>query len=317
MRKPRRMLQRKRLQELLGRHEPRSIRSQALQKMKRSEVLRFGPAALVCLLAFGWGCGNNFVYFGASNGAGGAGGSPTNQATGGGSQGANPECGSASDCATPVAICATASCNNGVCEEVPGNVGTSCRAAVSNCDVEDVCDGKSAQCPDDSFVAAGTNCRLSMSSCDLSEVCDGVSANCAPDTGPVAACQVNLPITYANLERTFTITSVNLAGTGKTVATVSPGSQVTLKVGGSWQRVSSPTCASCLTQFYFAMQGAFQDCGDVSSPSGMINRSISFTAPQAPGVYFVNLAATWDYKCVTVMVPTTFTQSTVATLVVQ
>ena len=47
--------------------------------MKHSKALRCGPAALVCLLGFAWGCGSDFVYFGAGSGAGGndgVGGSP-------------------------------------------------------------------------------------------------------------------------------------------------------------------------------------------------------------------------------------------------
>eukprot|EP00940_MAST-03C_sp_MAST-3C-sp2_P003372 g3372.t1 len=60
--------------------------------------------------------------------------------------------------------------------------GTVCRAALSSCDVEEVCDGVSTECPADNFAPNTTVCRAATSSCDVKEVCDGVSAECPVDT---------------------------------------------------------------------------------------------------------------------------------------
>lgn len=257
-------------------------------------------------------------------GAGGQGGSGQGGAeqggggSGQGGQGGSIECKKASDCPAPSANCAVMTCKQGVCVEAPDQAGSLCRASASPCDVEEVCDGSSANCPADAFAPSGTPCSQAASSCDAVEVCDGLSPTCAPDTGPAAACTSSLPITYSALERTFTITSINLAGTGKTVATVSPGAQVTLQVLGSWQRMASPSCPGCITQFYVSMNGIFSDCADVSGQSGSINRNITFAAPQGPGIYFINPGASWEFNCLaSPNVGTTFQPSTIATLVVQ
>jgi alpha-tubulin suppressor-like RCC1 family protein len=61
-------------------------------------------------------------------------------------------------------------------------VGYRCRAAVAGgCDVAEVCDGVSAQCPTDVVQGAGTLCRASGGVCDTAEVCTGVSNTCPVD----------------------------------------------------------------------------------------------------------------------------------------
>lgn len=57
--------------------------------------------------------------------------------------------------------------------------GTTCREAVGLCDVADVCDGTSAECPA-LFVEAGVTCRMGEG-CDAPEVCSGASPNCPVD----------------------------------------------------------------------------------------------------------------------------------------
>jgi N-acetylneuraminic acid mutarotase len=49
------------------------------------------------------------------------------------------------------------------------------------CDVAETCDGTSAECPADTFVAAGTLCRAAAGSCDLAEVCTGNHPFCGDD----------------------------------------------------------------------------------------------------------------------------------------
>jgi fibronectin type 3 domain-containing protein len=72
----------------------------------------------------------------------------------------------------------------GVC--APGGVvrpaGTSCRAAVGPCDVEETCDGVNADCPEDKLAAAGKECRAGVpGGCDIAETCSGTSPDCPAD----------------------------------------------------------------------------------------------------------------------------------------
>jgi hypothetical protein len=126
-----------------------------------------------------------------------------------------------------------------------------------------------------------------------------------------------VPIVYIANERTFTITSVNLAGTGQTLATVSPGAQVNLEFAGNWQRQNMPSCPGCTTQFYLAIEKQSLVCLDASPATGTFNQNINFMAPQAPGVYIINPAATWQFMCVPLDVSPDFSASSIATLIVQ
>lgn len=67
----------------------------------------------------------------------------------------------------------------------PGGVikpaGTVCRAALDVCDVEETCDGVSADCPADQLVKAGRECRAAKGDCDIAETCTGTKADCPAD----------------------------------------------------------------------------------------------------------------------------------------
>jgi fibronectin type 3 domain-containing protein len=71
----------------------------------------------------------------------------------------------------------------GIC--APGGViqpaGTVCRAAVGACDVDETCDGVTADCPADKLAVAGTSCRAVAGDCDIAETCTGTSPNCPTD----------------------------------------------------------------------------------------------------------------------------------------
>ena len=71
----------------------------------------------------------------------------------------------------------------GIC--APGGViqpaGTVCRVAAGPCDVDETCDGVTADCPADKLAAAGTSCRASAGDCDVAETCAGTSAFCPTD----------------------------------------------------------------------------------------------------------------------------------------
>ena len=56
--------------------------------------------------------------------------------------------------------------------------GTACRAADGACDEAELCDGRSARCPEDAFARAGAPCRAAAGACDVAEVCSGTSREC-------------------------------------------------------------------------------------------------------------------------------------------
>lgn len=74
-------------------------------------------------------------------------------------------------------------CESGPCCEegffLPA--GEVCRPVAGACDVEEVCSGNSAECPDDEFISEGTECRSEAGVCDLVEYCTGTSAECPAD----------------------------------------------------------------------------------------------------------------------------------------
>jgi hypothetical protein len=70
---------------------------------------------------------------------------------------------------------------NGECEHAVAPAGTLCRAARGVCDVAEVCDGTSINCPPNAQRPAGTQCRARAGFCDVAEVCDGVGDACPVD----------------------------------------------------------------------------------------------------------------------------------------
>jgi fibronectin type 3 domain-containing protein len=71
----------------------------------------------------------------------------------------------------------------GVCSAggAPKPAGTPCRLAVDLCDVTEVCDGVSIDCPADKLAAPATPCRPLAGDCDIAETCDGTSTACPVD----------------------------------------------------------------------------------------------------------------------------------------
>ena len=59
--------------------------------------------------------------------------------------------------------------------------GTVCRAAVGPCDIDETCDGVTADCPADKLATAGASCRASAGDCDIAETCSGTGPDCPPD----------------------------------------------------------------------------------------------------------------------------------------
>jgi cysteine-rich repeat protein len=80
------------------------------------------------------------------------------------------------------------SCMYGVCDpsshtcsSYPSPAGSPCRYPAGPCDVEEVCDGLDAYCPDDQAAPPDTVCRPAAGSCDVAEMCDGSSVSCPGD----------------------------------------------------------------------------------------------------------------------------------------
>ncbi|MGC4114405.1 MAG: hypothetical protein QM765_07295 [Myxococcales bacterium] len=71
---------------------------------------------------------------------------------------------------------------DGSCEPSPGveAKGKVCRAAVSSCDVDEVCDGSSPLCPEDQVALITVACREATKVCELKTFCDGKTTVCPP-----------------------------------------------------------------------------------------------------------------------------------------
>jgi hypothetical protein len=84
----------------------------------------------------------------------------------------------------PGATCDVAEICDGASLDCPDDgflpEGVQCREAMGACDVADRCMGGSPECPD-TKLGAGTPCRPPAGPCDVAEACDGTSAACPPD----------------------------------------------------------------------------------------------------------------------------------------
>ena len=68
---------------------------------------------------------------------------------------------------------------NGICTTLPATA--TCRPVAGACDVKENCDGKSSDCPADTFKSSSTVCRVATGGCDLAESCTGGVATCPTD----------------------------------------------------------------------------------------------------------------------------------------
>lgn len=99
-----------------------------------------------------------------------------------------PECGQPCDLAGPTCEAGVYDCSSGSPVCVLSGVlpqGTTCRAAEGPCDLAEVCDGSSGQCPLDAFEPVGTTCTGGF--CDPNGMCSSgctPGAACVPDGLP-------------------------------------------------------------------------------------------------------------------------------------
>jgi hypothetical protein len=102
------------------------------------------------------------------------------------------ECTTAATCPAPPAslLCAEATCVGGICRFGPKPAGTLCRAAASDCDVAEVCDGASLDCPANQFRPAGTACTADGNPCTINSNCNGSGTCIHPPVQSGAGCGV-------------------------------------------------------------------------------------------------------------------------------
>jgi fibronectin type 3 domain-containing protein len=89
-------------------------------------------------------------------------------------------------CRALAGLCDVEESCDGVSADCPADklaaAGTTCRPAAGDCDIAETCTGSSAACPADGFKLAGTVCRVVAGPCDVAESCTGISATCPVDS---------------------------------------------------------------------------------------------------------------------------------------
>jgi Leucine-rich repeat (LRR) protein len=129
------------------------------------------------------------------------------------------------------------------------------------------------------------------------------------------------------LERTIRYTGVAITGAGILLGTgtnqvyVNPGANLTLTY--NYQGIGAPPtyCPGCVTQIYVGMNSAadvnvFRDCIASFPFNATGTRMRSFTAPMAPGVYYINVTGTWDFYCKSVNFATNFIPNNTIAMVI-
>jgi len=123
-------------------------------------------------------------------------------------------------------------------------------------------------------------------------------------------------VSYTALGRTITFRSVDLNGTGTPITQAAAGSRISLRARGSVESLRT-NCPGCITQFYVRLDGVMNLCLGSLSRDWSFDESTTFTAPEAPGIYYINPTQSWEFRCVdSTAVSTEYSEQTVAILVV-
>jgi len=77
--------------------------------------------------------------------------------------------------------CEELACPAGTCVSQMKMAGVTCRGTAGYCDLEEVCNGSTKECPEDTFMPTGIQCRSEQGVCDIVEFCTGEDAECPED----------------------------------------------------------------------------------------------------------------------------------------
>jgi hypothetical protein len=104
-------------------------------------------------------------------------------------------------------------------------------------------------------------------------------------------------VTLDQLGRSSRYTGVTLNSATQTWAVVAPGAPITFQADYVTEYTDGNGCPGCITQHYLGIDGVFNDCHDASfgSSTGLVSRS--FSAPLAPGAYYISQTARWWFFC--------------------
>jgi MYXO-CTERM domain-containing protein len=90
----------------------------------------------------------------------------------------NTACGGGSKTDCQSCLAAESGGVDGNCSTTAAQLQRSCRPAAGACDVDEMCDGQSTECPADKLMPTGTVCLAASSASALEATCSGVSAVC-------------------------------------------------------------------------------------------------------------------------------------------
>jgi len=117
---------------------------------------------------------------------------------------------------------------------------------------------------------------------------------------PICVCVAPFePIPNEASEAYYTISGVNIVGTGRNFATVAPGE--TFVVEFDYSHAVIPECPGCIIQFQLGFEHLQPEpCAVpfVFAPTSG-TAATTFTAPMEPGVYYILARRTLEYNCLT------------------
>jgi predicted outer membrane repeat protein len=115
----------------------------------------------------------------------------------------------------------------------------------------------------------------------------------------VSGTQISSPVTHEFGDRYITYTGVSING-GSNAATVTPAASVTLSYDVSVAfNTATGYCPGCVVQLYLGVGSTSPtlQCEAPISNGYSRSRSLTFTAPTAPGVYFLTYTYSYDFQC--------------------
>lgn len=220
----------------------------------------------------------------------------------------------------------------GIDEYVSNNVCTPCAPGTNRPAGDDATGGDTVcspkLCAEDEYVAgnacvscaggtyntAGDNASGSDTSCDaactdndqrafkLDGYCGGDDGVLVQDCNVIRwedtyVCENNLQTNLSVLGRNATFTTMDINSSGSKIVTVSTSSAISIDAIGSWVD-SNANCDGCVTQLYVGIDDDLEICLGSSIEDHVFNESQVGTSSATPGIYFVNLAGTWQFGCI-------------------